>query len=81
MTMTTDSDPNALVAVHRAPTRGLGELASSLLAAEGIPALLSSVGPLAAYGAEASPVVVRVPALHAGPARELIASWFGERGG
>lgn len=63
--------------VHRAATRGLGELAVSLLAEEGIPALLSSVGPLAAYGAEASPVAVRVAEAHADGARELIASWFG----
>ncbi len=59
--MTTGSDPEALVAVHRAATRGLGELAASLLAEEGIPSLLTSVGPLAAYGGEASAVLVRVP--------------------
>ncbi len=78
--MTRDSDPGALLTVHRAPTRGLGELAVSLLAEEGIPALLASVGPLAAYGAEASPVVVRVAAVHAAAAGELVASWFGAPG-
>ncbi len=76
--MTRGSNPSGLATVHRASTRGLGELAVSLLAEEGIPAVLTSIGPLAAYGAEASPVVIRVASAQAEGARELIASWFGE---
>ena len=67
--------------VHRAPSRPLGELAVSLLAAEGIRAALGSFGPLAAYGGDGAPAIVRVARADAARATALLSSWFGDAGG
>lgn len=79
-TMTT-SDPRDPVVVHRAPSRPLGELAVSLLAAEGIRAALGSFGPLAAYGGDGAPAIVRVARVDAARASALLGSWFGDADG